>query len=189
MRKSVLAFSVVALLGISKVQASPGDTRPERRTPPMAEMARDTYGDKTLIELNTEIELLQNDLALLRDEYAKHNARITGQITRLRHIINDRQQAINFIRRDREQRYFSVHPGSLRGQLESLRFALGLQAIRWSKTVPAHCDWQFDAGFEVDKKEPIKALEAFLAGLPLLPQIHERDRSATITATEIIKCD
>ncbi len=61
----------------------------------MAEMARDTYGDKTLIELNTEIELLQNDLALLRDEYAKHNARITGQITRLRHIINDRQQAID----------------------------------------------------------------------------------------------
>lgn len=190
MRKTVLALSVVTLLSALPAHANESyPTRPERKTPPMAEMARDTYGDKTIAALNEEIALLQSDLAALSAEYAKHNQRISGQINRLRQVVNDRQQAINFIRRDREQRFFMVHPGSLRGQLEGLRFALGLQAIRWSKTVPAHCDWQFDAGFEIDKKEPIKALEAFFSGLPLLPQIHERDRSATITATEVIKCD
>lgn len=186
----MMAAAILLTMCSSAVNASPFDSQREKRVPEaMTLRAKDIYGDKTLLELNQEISYLDDDLLALQDEYSKHQARITDQISRLRAIISERQDAVSFIKRDGSQRYFVVRQGMLRSQLEDLRFALGLQTIRWAKNIPPQCDWKFDSSFNIDKKNPSKALEAFFSGLPLLPQVHERDHSATISALAVIKCD
>jgi hypothetical protein len=160
-----------------------------RNIEPVSTRARDTYGDKSLVEMTDELALMTDELQGMMDDYRKHFERLNARISRQRDMIRERQEALAFLRREGSQRYFWVHPGSLRRQLEELRFALGLNTIRWAKNIPGQCDWQFDSSFKIDKSNQGKALEAFFSGIPLLPQLFKRDNSATITALEVIKCD
>lgn len=183
--KAAVLIALVALPGVSQAQLPP---REPRTTLPVAERAKDIHGDKTTAALREEISFLETDMRLLADQYQQQQNRLNTQISRLTSIVNEREQAVAFIRREGEQKFYTVKTGSLRQQMEELRFALGLQRIRWDQSVPAHCDWQFDASFQIDKSNQIRAMETFLSGLPLLPQLNKRDNSVTISAMEVIKC-
>lgn len=185
---SALAFAVAVICSGNAIAMDSGAISP-RTSDPISTRARDAYGDKTLAELNNELALMKDDLEAVQDDYRRHYERLSSRISRIKSIIQDRESALDFIRREGTQRYFTVRVGKLRPQLEELRFALGLQTIRFAKNIPLECDWRFDSSFQIDKSNPQKALEAFFYGLPLLPQVHERDRSATINALEVIKCD
>lgn len=160
-----------------------------RAVEPVKTRARDVYGDKVLVEMTEELALMTDDLQIMQDDFRRQYDRMFKRISRQRDMIRERQETLEYLRREGSQRYFWVHPGSLRAQLDELRLALGLNTIRWAKNIPSHCDWQFDSSFQVDKANKAKALEAFFSGLPLLPQLYTRDNSATITALEVIKCD
>lgn len=151
--------------------------------------AKDIYGDQVLEDLIQELSDTELDMRVMAEDFNRDYMRLKKRAERQRSLITQRQEAIKFIKRQDSQRYYTVKTGSLRAQMEDLRIALGLQRIRWDKTIPASCDWMFDASFKIDKNNQIKALESFFSGLPLLPQIHTKDRSATISPLEVIKCD
>lgn len=151
--------------------------------------ARDVYGDKVLEDMKEELLNTQADMKIMESDFKRNYERLQERMERQHRLIYQRQEAINFIRRSGSQRYYTVRRGSLRLQMEALRVALGLQTIRWDKNIPMNCDWMFDASFNIDKRNQIKALESFFAGLPLLPQVHTKDNSATISPLEVIKCD
>lgn len=132
--------------------------------------AKDIYGDQVLEDLIQELSDTELDMRVMAEDFNRDYMRLKKRAERQRSLITQRQEAIKFIKRQDSQRYYTVKTGSLRAQMEDLRIALGLQRIRWDKTIPASCDWMFDASFKIDKNNQIKALESFFSGLPLLPR-------------------
>lgn len=151
--------------------------------------ARDVFGDQVLKDLQEELVNTQADMKVMENDFRENYQRLEQRMERQQQLIAQRKEAINYIRRQDSQRYYTVQRGSLRMQIEDFRRSLGLQTIRWDKNIPIQCDWIFDASFKIDKSNQIKALESFFAGLPLLPQLHTKDNSATISPLEVIKCD
>ena len=120
------------------------------------------YGQENLNEIAAQTQLAKQELI------------------KLERLINQRQSAIDYQKKDKEYRYFVVTPGSFRKQLESFKTRIGVQKVRWDAGVPSNCDWSFDTTFKIDVTNQKQAMKEFFSGLPLNPILLKRDKSLMV---------